>query len=426
MSLSTRAQEVEKSSRGLLIWKVIPNLWNSETNPDGIVSLGVAENSLMHNELSKHIHKNFALLNPAFTYGDSTTGTKRLKLSVSRFLTKHLQPVKPILPVHVSLTNGCSAAIEHLSWALADPDDGFLLGRPYYGTFVSDLTCRFGAKLLPVPFNGKDPLSEDAVHQYEQVLHDSHARGQKVAGLIVCHPHNPLGRCYPRSVLIDLMKLCQKYHIHFISDEIYALSVWRDTSDTNLPLVPFESVLSIAQEGIIDPARVHVLWGMSKDFGVNGIRVGALISQSNPSLHASLVAVGLYSSVSSVSEHIAANILEDDAWVEPYIHENRRRLASQYQRVVAWANRHGITYASGVHAAFFLWVDLGTAYQARHAVADSEDIEGLVLKALLKQKVFLAPGNDFGSEKPGWFRIVFSHDDAYLDLGLERVVAALA
>ncbi|KAF7547039.1 hypothetical protein G7Z17_g8003 [Cylindrodendrum hubeiense] len=426
MALSTRAQAAEEASKGLLIWEIIPQLWHHKTNPDGIVSLGVAENSLMHDTFSKHIHENLALSNPAFTYGDGTTGTKRIKVSVSRFLTKHLKPVKPIEPEHITMTNGCSAALEHLSWAFANPGECFLVGQPYYGTFIPDLTYRFGAKLLPVPFHDADPLGEDAVQKYEDVIIAAQAKGQKMAGLIISHPHNPLGRCYPRSVIIRLMELCQKHKIHFISDEIYALSVFPNTIDANPPPVPFESALTIDPTGIIDPSRVHVLWGMSKDFGANGIRVGTIISQSNPSLHASIIAVGLYSSVSSISDHITCNILDDDAWVGGYIAENQKRLSEQYKRVVDWSNKHDITYAPGVNAAFFLWVDLGKVYRARHHVAENEDVTVLVNKALLSHKVFLASGKDFGAEKPGWFRIVFSHPDDYLDEGLQRVIAALA
>ncbi|KAH6987889.1 pyridoxal phosphate-dependent transferase [Ilyonectria sp. MPI-CAGE-AT-0026] len=425
MALSTRAQNAEQATKGLLIWEVIPNLWHPETNPDGIVSLGVAENSLMHNALSEHIHENLALTNPAFTYGDGTTGTKRIKASVSRFLTKHLKPVRPIQPKHLSMTNGCSAAIEHLSWAVANPGECFLLGQPYYGTFIPDLTCRFGAKVLPVPFQDVDPLGEDAVQKYENVLLEAQANGQKVAGLVISHPHNPLGRCYSRSVIISLMKLCQKYQMHFISDEIYGLSVWPNTVDAQPPSVPFESALAIDPTGIVDPSLVHVLWGMSKDFGANGIRVGTLISQSNPSLHSSIVAVGLYSSVSSLSDHITCNLLDDDAWVDGYIAENQKKLSQQYTRVVAWAKKNDITYAPGVNAAFFLWVDLGKVYRAHHQVAENEDVSDSITKALLSRKIFLASGKDFGSEKTGWYRIVFSHPDAYLDEGLQRVVAAL-
>ncbi|KAF4972381.1 hypothetical protein FSARC_1040 [Fusarium sarcochroum] len=425
MSLSKRAHEAEESCKGMTIWEVIPNLFDQETNPEGIVSLGVAENTLMHDVLRKHIHDNLALSNPAFTYGDGTTGTKRVKQAVSRFLNKHLHPFQDVEPTHISMTNGCSAAIEHLSWAIANPGDAILLGQPYYGTFVPDLTYRFGAKLLPVPFGEVDPLCEEAVAKYEDVILDAQAKGIKVAGLVISHPHNPLGRCYPPNVLIALMKLCQKYKVHFISDEIYALSVWPNTIDEYPPPIPFESALTIDTTDIIDPERVHVLWGMSKDFGANGIRVGAIVSQANASLHAAIVAVGLYSSVSSISDHVTVNVLEDDDFVAFYTAENKRRLSVQYERVVSWAKKNAIDYAPGVNAAFFLWVDLGKAYKALHPELEAKDVTDLVMNKLMERKVFLASGQVFGSEKPGWFRIVFSHPDEYLDLGLQRVMEAL-
>ncbi|KAF4445442.1 hypothetical protein F53441_10823 [Fusarium austroafricanum] len=425
MSLSSRAHEAEESCKGMVIWEVIPNLFDQETNPEGIVSLGVAENTLMHDVLRKHIHDNLALTNPAFTYGDGTTGTKRVKQALSLFLNRHLKPFRDIEPTHISMTNGCSAAIEHLSWAIANPGDAILLGQPYYGTFVPDLTYRFGAKLLPVAFGEVDPLCEQAVAKYEEVILDAQAKGTKVAGLVISHPHNPLGRCYSRDALISFMKLCQKHKVHFISDEIYALSVWPNTVDQHPPAIPFESVLSIDTAGIIDPNLVHVLWGMSKDFGANGIRVGAIVSQGNPSLHAAIVAVGLYSSVSSISDHVTVNILEDEAFVESYLAENKKELSAQYARAVSWARKNDIDYAPGVNAAFFLWVDLGKAYKARHPGLKTEDITDFLMDRLMERKVFLASGKAFGSEKAGWFRIVFSHPNEYLDLGLQRVMEAL-
>ncbi|KAF4343178.1 1-aminocyclopropane-2-carboxylate synthase 2 [Fusarium beomiforme] len=425
MALSQRAHDAEEACKGMALWEVITNLYDQDTNSDGIVSLGVAENTLMHDVLRKHIHDNLALTNPAFTYGDGTTGTKRAKQAVSRFLNKHLKPFRDIEPAHISMTNGCSAAIEHLSWAVANAGDAILLGQPYYGTFVPDITCRFGTKLLPVAFHDVDPLCKEAVAQYEEVILGAQAKGIKVAGLVISHPHNPLGRCYSRNVLIALMKLCQKYNIHFISDEIYALSVWPNAIDQYPPPIPFESALAIDTASVIDPKRLHVLWGMSKDFGANGIRVGAIISQGNSSLHAAIVAVGLYSSVSSISDHITTKILEDDTFVDAYLAENQRKLSTQYARVVSWSVKNGIDYAPGVNAAFFLWVDLGKAYKARHPKVETDDITGVLMDKLMERRVFLASGKAFGSEKPGWFRIVFSHPNEYLDLGLQRVIEAL-
>lgn len=57
------------------------------------------------------------------------------------------------------------------------------------------------------------------------------------------------------------MKFCQKHHIHFISDEVYALSVY-DTG--NADAAPFTSVLSFDTTDLIDNDHLHVFYGMSK------------------------------------------------------------------------------------------------------------------------------------------------------------------
>ncbi|KAJ3959918.1 hypothetical protein N0V92_003469 [Colletotrichum tropicale] len=423
--LSTRGSEAAKPDDGMLLWTIVQDLWDPATNPTGYVSLGIAENSLMHERLSEHIHKNLAVPTHSFTYGDGMTGSKRLKASLARFLTGHLKPVTAIQSEHVSVTNGCSSAIEHLVWALGNPGDGFLLGQPHYGAFVPDVEYRTGCELVPVPFQDVDPLGAGAAQKYEDALLASRAKGVKIAALILCHPHNPLGRCYPRDVILDLMQLCQKYDMHLISDEIYALSVWNNTIDTQPPPVAFESCLSIDTTGVMDAHRLHVLWGMSKDFGANGIRLGAITSQHNPSFHRSLTPVGIYSSPSSISDHITANILDDSEWVDGYIAENQKKLQEHYELVVAWAKQNGIMYAQGANAAFFLWIDLGKTYLERHPERKVEDLSGEVMRALLSKKVFIASGKQFGSERPGWFRIVFSNKKDLLLEGLKRIVEAI-
>jgi hypothetical protein len=58
------------------------------------------------------------------------------------------------------------------------------------------------------------------------------------------------------------MKFCQKHRIHFVSDEIYALSKYENEEAPDAP--SFTSALSIPLDGVIDPELVHVLYGMSK------------------------------------------------------------------------------------------------------------------------------------------------------------------
>lgn len=425
MALSDRAKTWAQPSDGNLIWKILPNLWHPETNPNGFVSLGVAENALMHDVLSQHIKTNLNPPNAAFTYGDGPRGSNRLRAAMARFLTKHLKPLQAIKSEHIVVTNGCTSALEHVAFALANPGEGFLLGQPYYGAFINDLSLRSDTFVKTVGFGEVDPFCLEAVRKYEDALLSSQKEGRKIAGLVLCHPHNPLGRCYPRETIIALMRLCEKYKIHLISDEIYALSVFQNHVDRSPEPVQFESVLSIDPCGIVDPSRLHVIWGMSKDFGANGLRLGAFISQRNPTLHDALMSATLYSSPSSLTEHATVNILEDSKWVERYIAENQRKLSEHCSLVTRWAKEHNITYAPGANAAFFLWVDLGKAYYARNPERKVDDVTQEIMDALIENKVFLASGKVFGSEKPGWFRIVFTNERRYLEEGLGRIIKAL-
>ena len=62
--------------------------------------------------------------------------------------------------------------------------------------------------------------------------------------------------------MIDYMRFCQKYQLHLVSDEIYALTTF-PTDDIPNP-TPFTSLLSIPKDDTIDPSLCHVLHGMSK------------------------------------------------------------------------------------------------------------------------------------------------------------------
>ncbi|OOG00125.1 hypothetical protein ASPCADRAFT_204016 [Aspergillus carbonarius ITEM 5010] len=426
--LSQRARNVLGSANSLM-WDIMRNPWCPTTKPDGYVNVGVAENALMHEDLLAYINMQLTLPAKYLTYNDGAIGAERLRRAMAAFLNKHLHPVQPLTTDHLLVTNGVSSAIEHMSWAFTDPGEGILLGRPYYGTFIPDMSVRPGAKVIPVDFHDCDPFSLEAVDCYERALLDfQETTGRKVRAVMLCHPHNPLGRCYPRETIIHLMRLCQKYQMHLISDEIYALSVWDNTIDADPAPVAFESALSIDTTGIIDPGLLHLLWGMSKDFGANGIRLGVIISQNNPVLLDAIKGVSLYTYSSSVSEHLAALILEDEEFTTRYIQLNQQRLSESYAFAAQYLKNHGIEYATGANAAFFLWVNLGRKYRELHpeeTAALGDDIGEKVMEVLLQRKVFLASGFLFGSEKSGWFRIVFTHPREYLEEALRRIVLAL-
>ncbi|KAJ5372584.1 hypothetical protein N7517_004590 [Penicillium concentricum] len=424
--LSRRAQDVVDAGSENPMWDVMKDTWDASSNPDGYVNVGVAENTLMHSELLKFINKKLDLPAKYLTYNDGGCGSSRLKAAIAGFLNYNLKPVTPLEPSHIMATNGVSSAVEHVVWSFADPGEGILLGRPYYGMFIPDISLRSGSCVVPVSFGEEDPLSLEGVDKYEEALLEFHRKtGKKVKALMLAHPHNPLGRCYSREVLVKLMRLCQKYQVHLISDEIYALSVFENTVDEHPAPVKFESALSIDLTGIIDPRLVHVLWGMSKDFGANGIRLGVIISQANRDVHMALTGPALYSYASGLTDYLTALLLEDFDFTNRYIQQNQKLLSESYAYTANCLKDHGIEYATGCNAAFFVWMNLGKKYREVHPEDECEVVGERVMQRLLQKKVFLASGFLFGSEKDGWFRIVFTQGHDYLSVALERIIAAI-
>ncbi|KAK7181858.1 hypothetical protein DPSP01_002446 [Paraphaeosphaeria sporulosa] len=431
--LSSRGQkELTDGADEHQVWEVSANQWDPETNPNGYVSLGIAENSLSHDELAEFL-RNKSLIDPsakAFTYQDGPAGSKPARNAIASFFNTYFHPIQQVRADNIIITNGASSAIEHCAWALCNSGEGILLGRPYYRAFLPDIQTRFGVKVVPVAFGEVDPCGLDCVARYEEALLRSNADGVKVRALLLCNPHNPLGRCYSKATIVQLMLLCQKYQMHLISDEIYALSVWENTVDKlEAPPTPFESALSIDTREIIDAALVHVLWGFSKDFGANGIRIGVMISQHNEPFLTACQTACIYSSPSSLAENAVVTILSDPNFLASYIRTNSERMSAAYTYAVQLLRRYDIDYIPGANAAFFLWINLGKRYlqvlgdSARGKSMDAFTNE--IFQLLMKKKVYLVLGDAAGAEQPGWFRMVFTQPPRSVEEGLKRISEAL-
>lgn len=117
-----------------------------------------------------------------------------------------------------------------------------------------------------------------------QAVYDFSDQKSRIKAVLLCNPHNPLSRCYPKKVLLEVMEFCQEHGLHLIVDEIYALT---DLNSKAKGAAPFVSALSLTEplvpEGAvkIDPSRVHVIWSASKIFGMSGFRIVRILIPSS-------------------------------------------------------------------------------------------------------------------------------------------------
>ncbi|GAQ44870.1 hypothetical protein AtubIFM56815_009359 [Aspergillus tubingensis] len=395
---------------------VLGDLWDAQSNPEGIVNLGLAENTLMHAEMMEFVNSNAQFDAHVLTYGDGFSGSHRLKNAICQFLNRYFSPQTALYPCDIAVTSGVSNALECCAWALADPGDYILVGRPYFNAFKTIFGSRPQIGLLEVAFGTTDPFSITAINEYERTYAEAKRKGLQVKALLLCSPHNPLGRCYSDDALKEYMKFCSRNRLHLISDEIYAQSVW---GNSRLPDAPtFKSILSFKIEEIIDPRMVHVVWGLSKDYGSTGLRIGCLISKYNRKLLDAVEGISLYNFPSSVADRIASSLLTDDRFLEEYNSTNRSRLAESYQFATRFLQAHNIPYVE-CNAAFFIWLNLGALTKSR--TTTDQDI----LARLRQEKVYIAPGSIYAAEETGWFRMVFAHPPHVLKEGLSRMIRAV-
>ncbi|KAL9023480.1 MAG: hypothetical protein Q9196_007175 [Gyalolechia fulgens] len=236
------------------------------------------------------------------------------------------------------------------------------------------------------------------------------------------------------------MRFCQKHHIHFISDEVYAMSIY--SHPDNRASVPFTSALAIDTTSIIDANRVHILYGMSKDFSCNGLRAGVLLSQSNAPLLKSVKSVALFSWPASVADTYWTHMLTDRPFLDAYFRENSKRLAEGYTLLTAFLKQQDIPWVRGSNAGFFIWVDFRSFLGKDIHVDGDEQVEAVAVERpsqvyrtskkaserddwffqkIVKARVFVASGNAFFAEEHGWYRVSFSVPKDVLEVGLERL-----
>ncbi|KAI1771506.1 acc synthase [Hypoxylon cercidicola] len=400
------------------------NAYDPVNNPNGIVSFVNAENWLMTEDVTDFINTHNQFDKLLTVYGEGFTGTRRLRGAMANHLNRYFKPSQGIDPEQITFGAGVTSLNEVCAMITCDPDshESILLGRPVYGAFAFDLTMRTGVELEYVDVGDTDQFTPDCVAAYEAGFEAARARGVTIKALILCNPHNPLGQCYPRETLIGLMRFCAAKGIHLISDEIYALSVYKRRDG---PSEEFTSVRAIDPTGIIDPSQVHVLYGMSKDFSGAGMRLGCVVSQ-NADFTKAARAQCRFNSPSQFSMDLAAKLLEDQDYVAKFLEKSQSLLSQARSLAEDLLTEAGIQFHQKGNAGFFMWLDLMPYLPLNETNGDGWAAERLLSQRFAEAGVIMSAGGPYKAPSPGRFRFVFCIKEDAMREGVKRISRVLA
>lgn len=143
---------------------------------------------------------------------------------------------------------------------LTNVGDNVILMTPVYNIFVNSIV-NHGRHLVESPL-----AYENGVYHIDFLDLEEKLAHPLTTMLILCNPHNPIGKIWSKEELSKIALLCKKHGVVVLSDEIHCDLCDKDTSYT-----PFGSVSSEAKDNMV------MLISASKAFNLAGLQGSAAI-----------------------------------------------------------------------------------------------------------------------------------------------------
>ena len=305
-----------------------------------------------------------------------------------------------IQPEWLLTTPGVVPALYMLVKAVLRPGEKIIVQPPVYGPFYR------AGKNNDVEVV-RNVLQSDS-GRYEMDYYDlaEKVSDPAVKMLVLCSPHNPVGRVWSRDELVRLGELCLENDVLVVSDEIHCDLVY-----SGYKFVPFASISDeFAQHSVACVAP-------SKTFNLAGLQTSNIII-ANEKLRAefakTLGSVGLHGANTFGQVALQAAFNEGEEWLDQvleYVEGNLRFLQ-------AYVAEH-IPQITAVppEGTYLVWLD------CRRLGVDKWELKELMLE---KARVHLNDGFSFGPEGEGFLRMNLACPQSIVAEALERMRDAIA
>ena len=143
--------------------------------------------------------------------------------------------------------------------AYTNPGDKVLMQTPIYYPFYSSIRDN-GRELAVNPLKNNNGYYEIDFIDLEEKLSDN------VKVMIFCSPHNPIGRVWKIHELEEVLRLCRKYNVIIVSDEIHSDLVFEGHKH-----IPMSSLSEDAYKKcitLVSPTKTFNIAGLSVSIAV--------------------------------------------------------------------------------------------------------------------------------------------------------------
>ncbi|MGN0868516.1 MAG: MalY/PatB family protein [Akkermansia sp.] len=294
----------------------------------------------------------------------------------------------------VLYTSGVVPALSAVIKALTKPGDGVLVQTPVYNCFFSSIRnngCEVVSSPLRLEQGAWQPDWEDLERK---------AADPRVRLLLLCNPHNPVGRVWTREELAALAALAQRHDLTIISDEIHGELVYAPHRYT-----PLGSLATDIRQRSISCVSA------SKAFNIAGLQIANIIAE-DASVRRRIDRALNINEVCDVNPFgICATIAaynEGGEWLDRLLDY----LAGNRDTLCAYCREHLPEFPlSRIECTYLAWMDCRAL-----GLSSGELDKALRARAALR----LSPGSIYGAEGEGYMRWNFACPRSRLLEGLER------
>ena len=296
-------------------------------------------------------------------------------------------------PEWIVPTLGTIHALSSAIRLLVHEGEQMLVMPPVYNRF-QQAADRLGRKTVFCPLTEEDTRYRMDLNRLEDIL-----RANPVRLIVLCNPHNPIGRIWREEELRGLLALAVRYDVRIFSDEIFADNCYQG--------LRCPSLLSLPQAG----DRVLVSTSLGKAFGLTGLNHANVLipdealrrdfEDRRTRDHYGSMDPAAYACVK------AGYSLEGLDWVRA-----SNRVCEENIRLVRQALGRFAPSARvfGGEGAYVLWVDMRSSFPDEETMLDF-----LVHRALFH----VDGGSAYGG--PGWFRMCVASPAHCVRQALERL-----
>ena len=300
-----------------------------------------------------------------------------------------------ISPEELIFCTGVVPAISSCVRKLTTPAEKVLIQTPVYNIFFNSIVNN-GRYVIESPLVYENGVYSVDFEDLEKKLSDP-----QTSLMILCNPHNPVGKIWDAATLAEIGKLCKKHGVTVISDEIHC-----DIAEPNKGYVPFASVSDVCREISVSCIAP------TKCFGIPGINSAAVMIPDPKLRHKVWRALNTDEVAEPNSFAVAATVAaftNGGDWLDSlreYLFENRRRAEKFIEE-----NIPGIS-AVKADATYLIWLD------CRSLSCGSEKLGEFIRS---ETGLYITPGAEYGAPGEGFLRLNAACPKSVLDDGLNRL-----